>query len=610
MTPTLAIAVFALTVLSGDWKVADGALRGEAPAEGAGKRPAVAAALVGPEEGPRAESIEATVTAEPPEQGRPANAFILFDVTRDAAGRIAGARFAGLFVGGRRAAIGTIARNQRAKVDVDASCDVRPGQAYKLKVAIAADRATLLVDGSEVLSAPLDGGRTGSGQGFYTLGAARFDDVAVRAGGALAYEEKFDGYTDGALPSGESMTGPASPSPAPAPAPSPMTDGMTPPGGTMTGPAPTPAPVPTAVEGGGYAGGPLGKTPGLDGPLGAESFALAEDARRLIRRRFLDLLGRGPTEAEILAAAKAGDEASVDALVASGEFWRSWYEEELFYMLLIDQFRPTGEPLASLPDRLARGEADPKGGLAEIVISQYFSARNPGNDTFVTVVLEQGLGLKVQEKANVATLEAGKKMYDGYETAFLGEKGASQSDVVRIVFGKRAFAERYVERLHRRICGAELPEAERAAAAERFEKDPRGLAAVVRGWVLSPRYVSTAKYPRAKTDPQWVRTLYADLLGARPAYKEFRDTRNALLALADSTPIRRVLGKVVVDSKRADRAAAVGGDGKRWIEERFLLLLGRKPRAGELEAYEAVLKESGPRVVLRAIVQSQEYQSY
>src|SRR5206468_994556 len=119
-----------------------------------------------------------------------------------------------------------------------------------------------------------------------------------------------------------------------------------------------------------------------------------------------------------------------------------------------------------------------------------------------------------------------------------------------------------------------------------------------------------AKYPRAKTDPQWVRTLYVDLLGARPDYKEFRDTRNALLALADSTPIRRVLGKVVVDSKKADRAAAVGADGKRWIEERFLLLLGRPATPKELEEFQAVLKDDGPRVILKALVQSRDYQSY
>jgi hypothetical protein len=369
-------------------------------------------------------------------------------------------------------------------------------------------------------------------------------------------------------------------------------------------------PPPVAQEGGGYSGGPLAKTPGLDGPLPEASLSVSPDARRLLRRRYLDLIGRGPNEAEVLAAAKAGDEATVDALLKSGEFWRNWYEEELFFFLLIDQFRPTAPPLSDLPDRLARGEADPRSGLEEIVISQYFNARNPGNDTFVTVVLEQVLGLKVQEKANVPVLEAGKKMYDGAQATFLGEKGASQSDVVKIAFSKRAFAERYLERLHRRVAGADLPSDERAAAAARFEQDPKTLASIVRGWVLGPRYVSNAKYPRPKTDAQWIRTIYVDLLNARPDYREFRDTRNALLALADSTPIRRVLAKVMIDSKKADRAAAVGADPKAWISERFLLLLGRPPSDRELEAYGQVLKEGGPRVVLRAIVQSHDYQTY
>ncbi|HVY61190.1 MAG TPA: hypothetical protein VHF22_06020, partial [Planctomycetota bacterium] len=380
--------------------------------------------------------------------------------------------------------------------------------------------------------------------------------------------------------------------------------------GMMKPPTMGGATAPVSVEGGGYAGGSLGKTPGLDAPLPAESFQIPQEKRRLIRRRYLDLFGRGPTEAEVLAAAKQTDEQQVDAMLASVEFWRSWYEDELFYFLLIDQFRPTGEPLASMPERLARGECTARDALAEIVISQYFSARNPGNDTFVTVVMEECLGLKVQDKANVKDLEGGKKMYDGYPASYLGEKGASQSDVVKITFAKKLFSEKYVERLYRRIMGAEISPEERARAAEAFEKDARSLPATVKSWILSPVYASNAKYPRPKSDPQWVRTLYADLLGARPDYKEFRDTRNALLALADSTPIRRVLGKVVIDSKKADRAAAVGSDPKRWIDERFLLLLGRLPTEKESAEFQAVLKEDGPRVILKALVQSHDYQSY
>jgi hypothetical protein len=637
-------ALLALDILAGDWRVEDGGLRGEAPAPGAreARRP-FAAALVGPESGERPTAIEATVRCDADEKRRGANAFVIFDVERDADGRIAGARFAGLFVGGKRAAIGTLARGGRPQVEADASVDVRPGRAYRLEVVLEGGRAALHLDGAEVVAADAPARPGAAGQGLLTLGAARFDDVVVRgAAGAVLFEDRFEDRADGAVPGGMAggapdagreggeAAGPAKPGAgmeggSMAGGPSmggEAAGGGGAMGGTMGGSmegsmtggsraAPIPAPSQPALEGGGYAGGPIARsTPGLDGPLGAESLAVPEDARRLIRRRYMDLLGRGPVEAEVLSAARAGEQATVATLVRSPEFWRNWYEEELFYFLLIDQFRPTGEPLASLPDRLARGETDPRSALAEIVISQYFSARNPGNDTFVTVVMEQVLALKVQEKGNAKDLEGGKKMYDGYASSFLGEKGDSQADVVRIAFSRRAMSERYVERLHRRVVGAEIAPEERARAALRFERAPKELAAIVEGWALSPAYAAAAKYPRAKTDPQWIRTLYADLLGARPDYREFRDTRNALLALADSTPIRRVLGRVVVDSRKADRAAAAGADPKRWVEERFLLLLGRRPKPAEATAFEEALRGHGPRLVLRALVQSKEYQTY
>src|SRR5262245_52911872 len=105
-------ALLALNVIAGDWRVEDGALKGEA--SGSDKRRPFAAALVGPEGGERPASIEAVVEgSQDGEKRRGANAFILFDVERDAAGRIAAARFAGLFLGGRRAAIGTIGKGGR-----------------------------------------------------------------------------------------------------------------------------------------------------------------------------------------------------------------------------------------------------------------------------------------------------------------------------------------------------------------------------------------------------------------------------------------------------------------------------------------------------------------
>lgn len=596
----LAPLILALTVITGDWKIADGALEGQAPQGLAGgkdaRRPA-AAALLGPDDQP--DRIEAKVQGLAGKgQGGGVNAFVLFDIERSSDGKIKRARYAGLFIGGRRAAIGEFGAGGKPEVLADAPCDVRAGESYKLLLTFDGANVALAVDGAPVVAHAFED-RRGAGQGFLTLGRARFQNLVVEVKGQVAYEDHFDG---GAAMAAGSM-----------PAPAPAGDG----GMSMPGPGPTmkpePAAMPAASGDGGYAGGTLGPCPGLDGPLLDESWKVPPEVRRAIRRRYLDLLGRGPSEAEVLAAAQSGEEGAVDRLLASEDFWRHWYEDELFYFLLIDQFRPTSEPLISLPARLAKGQADPRAALEEIVISQFFSARNPGNDTFVTVVMEQVLGLKVQEKANVPALDAGKKLYDGAPGTFLGEKGASQADVVRISFGKKEFAERYVERLFRRLTGGEIDAAARTSVGARFREDPTRLAAIVREWVLAPAYRDRAAV-RQKSDMQWIQTIYVDLLGGRPDYKEFRETRNALLALADSTAIRLVLGRVMVDSKKAERAANTRGQDERWVKERFLLLLGRPANIEELAAYTTTMKglgpKDGPRVVLRAIVSSREYQRY
>ncbi len=95
--------------------------------------------------------------------------------------------------------------------------------------------------------------------------------------------------------------------------------------------------------------------------------------------------------------------------------------------------------------------------IVEIMMSTGFTLRNPGNDTFVTVVLEQGLGLRVQDRKNVPTLEAGKKIYDGYKVRLLRQKGNSQSDIIKIVSGQRDFTKFLLNRYHKRTMRVPLP---------------------------------------------------------------------------------------------------------------------------------------------------------
>ncbi|MGH7298114.1 MAG: hypothetical protein ACRELB_24455, partial [Polyangiaceae bacterium] len=158
--------LLALTVIAGNWHAQGGALDADAGGE-QGKRVA-AAALVGPDASP--DRIEAVATGLASGAGG-VNAFIIFDVERDEAGRIARAHFAGLYVGARRAAIGEIGKRGRPRILAEASCDVRAGESYHLRVTIDGSNATLAVEGADIVTCDL-GERRGSGQGFLTYGRA------------------------------------------------------------------------------------------------------------------------------------------------------------------------------------------------------------------------------------------------------------------------------------------------------------------------------------------------------------------------------------------------------------------------------------------------------
>src|SRR5690349_15943082 len=117
------------------------------------------------------------------------------------------------------------------------------------------------------------------------------------------------------------------------------------------------------------------------------------------------------------------------ALAASPEFWQQWFEEQLYYFLLVDNFAPRGEGMLEIPGELAAGKLHVRDAIHRIALSSSFDQRNPGADTFVTVVMEQLAGLAVEK--NRRELEIGKAMYDGKPGNFLGRAGSTRSDIVR-----------------------------------------------------------------------------------------------------------------------------------------------------------------------------------
>ncbi|MGH7162110.1 MAG: hypothetical protein ACREID_01395, partial [Planctomycetota bacterium] len=338
-----------------------------------------------------------------------------------------------------------------------------------------------------------------------------------------------------------------------------------------------------------------------------------EDRRlRRIRRLSFDLLWRGPSVEELTRWYEASHEEVVDGLLAAEEAWSAWYESQLYYFLLLDQFRPKEGPIPELPARLLRGEATPLRALEEIVRSQYFSARNPGNDTFVTVVLEQCLGMTVQEPRNKPLLEAGKKMYDGYAAKLFDEKGSSQADFVRIVFRRKEFYEHLLRRSYRDLHGTEIERKRLEGDRDRLAADPAAFRALLREWLCAPEYLERAAAARTKPEIPYVRALFLDTLGRLPSYEELRNVRNAFLSMADPTPVRLVMGRVLMDTG----AAALSGaalDPPRFVREQFVRLLARVPTPEEEAAFAGALRDDPhvtPRIVVWTLLSSAEYQTY
>lgn len=142
----------------------------------------------------------------------------------------------------------------------------------------------------------------------------------------------------------------------------------------------------------------------------------------------------------------------------------------------------------------------------------------------------------------------------------------------------------------------------------------------------------TTRETRSKTSSQFVRGLYADLLSRAPERygqviifgndpsqratiprDEERDLVNLLDGTADPAPLRSLIVRGMLE----DPAAAVPSkesvsDPSAYIRDRFRRYLGREPNPYELQAFVEAWRNDpavGPRAIIRALLDSREYQS-
>lgn len=139
-----------------------------------------------------------------------------------------------------------------------------------------------------------------------------------------------------------------------------------------------------------------------------------------------------------------------------------------------------------------------------------------------------------------------------------------------------------------------------------------------------------ARAPRAKTDGQFIRSAYGDLLGRSPGQLDLQfvdedgvvypsplDEEEYLLFVldgaGDSESMRAMIVAGLVDNEDAaipDKAGVEDPAG--FVTDRFRELLGREPSSYELDSFVRAWNEDeavGPRVIVRALMGSREYQS-
>ena len=336
----------------------------------------------------------------------------------------------------------------------------------------------------------------------------------------------------------------------------------------------------------------------------------AMDARSL-RTVFFDLLGRPPLSAERETWSGRGLDELLDELLGSRPFWSEWWAEQLYYFLLIDRFRPETEAARAIPEKLAEGRLSVRDALHRLALTSSFELRNPGADTFVTVVMEQFCGMTVQDVKR--ELELGKAAYDGRSARFLGHTIDSQAGVVKTCIESKQAARHLVSREYERYLKQPIPKERQIADARRFFRDPYEFLSLVREWFLSPEYLMRLNHPVPESNRLFVRGIFVDLLDRLPTDEEMEPMRYALDGLSDARPLRAVLVQLLIDGEEVRLPTKESlEDPAAWIDGLFRRLLGRPAAEDELAQFTRALKEPEcrTRTVVYALMTSREYYSY
>ncbi|MGE0191644.1 MAG: hypothetical protein AB7T63_06330 [Planctomycetota bacterium] len=335
-----------------------------------------------------------------------------------------------------------------------------------------------------------------------------------------------------------------------------------------------------------------------------------------VRRLYIDLLGRPPRPDEAWADGRRNTDALAADLLGRAEHGRCVVEDATVALGLVDDDRPTSAQARDLALRV------PSEGLSPVDIERVLlldpAARRVLADPAAGPDLLGAVLTSVASDGRLEPGDAGREVAAAFARVLAGEGPQDIPGLGRIdgvagaldaLLASEAFADVAVRRYLGRVVGEDMAARHLLEARLAIREGPAAWRQlVVRLVTERAREQGTTRRPKGRL--RLLRSLFVDLLGRRPTDRELVALVRATDRLPGEMAPHTVLAKVLLDSGQVGLPLLVDiPDAPRWLTDRFLLHLGRRPAPDELEAYGRVLldPDGGVELVVLALVTNAEY---
>ena len=329
-------------------------------------------------------------------------------------------------------------------------------------------------------------------------------------------------------------------------------------------------------------------------------------ALRQLRRLYLDVLGRAPTPPEVLAEERKGVRGLVRNILLRSESGRAWVEDVTFRFGLSDDYRPVSEQAASLALRVPAESVTPPQLEAVLASDPSFLKRHPPGRPLAEAIAR----LLLDRPASAAEIRAALVLAEGrpVDMPGIGQVADSRQWLLAIlaseVFERHAVARRLSHFLDSGDLRKQMPA---AVAAVRAGNKP--WRTFLEGILLEPHYLDRRRL-RPKGETTFLRGLFIDLLERKPTDRELAALVRAVGRMPGQSAAFAAVVRILIDSGEAPLPLLVDiRDAPRWLTDRFLRYLGRRPTPAEMKAYGEVLlhPRGGPELVIHALLTGPEY---